>query len=113
MVAIGTIVKIGGIIYKYAKGVGKFTSGETSIVSRFPPNYRPYIKEIIKGANIVTAGGIISDIIHDEWNGFSPQKQLPKRDTFSQKRSTRRGYNFGRSNRHYKYCKRRRQSSYY
>ncbi len=86
MVAIGAAIKIGQIIIRFAKGAGRFTSGETTILSRFPPNYRPGIKQIIKGANIVTAGGLIADVLQSEWNEYGSIPQVPKKP-FSYKQS--------------------------
>ncbi len=96
---IGSVLKIGNVIYKLARGAGRFTSGETSILTRFPPNYRPYIKEIIKGANIVTAGGIISDVLQQEWN----ELQTPKRPKFTPGKFTQKRSQYSEYNRSKRY----------
>ncbi len=92
---IGAIITIGRIVYKVAKGTLAFGSGATSIVSRFPPNFRPYIKDVIKGANIVTAGGLISDIIHSEWEEYGTIQKIkrPKADKFQKKYQPKDSYN--------------------
>lgn len=100
---IGAAIKIGTIIIKVAKATRRMSAGGTAIVQRFPPTTRPYIKDIIKGANIVTAGGYIADIIHDEWNAISPpgiptskipnklKKKYPSNNRYNI--SSRNGYN--------------------
>ncbi len=32
--------------------------------SKFPPNYRPYVKDALRGADIAFSGGLISEAIH-------------------------------------------------
>ncbi len=106
---IGQAIKIGQTIYRLAKGVGRFTSGETAILSRFPPNYRPYIKQIIKGANIVTAGGIISDVLQQDYNEYATTPRIPRKyNQFQQKYSPGRSDYSGRWKRQF-YDKQRRR----
>ncbi len=39
--------------------------------SKFPPNYRPYVRDVLKGADIAFSGGLISEAIHFGLDGFS------------------------------------------
>ncbi len=59
-------IKIAPIIAKYARGFGKFTSGETTFVSRFPPSYRANVRTVLKGAQTVGYGTLISDILKSD-----------------------------------------------
>ncbi len=61
---IAGLFKAGQLAYRYGKTFGKFTSGETAFVGRFPPRYRGDVRTIIKGASTVTYGGLISDVLN-------------------------------------------------
>ncbi len=109
---LGAAIKIGQVIIKLAKFNRRFTRGGTAIVQRFPPSARPYIRDIIKGANIVSAGGIISDLIQQEWNEFSPPKiKRPPSDKFQKKYQSTSGYNSSRRNGYVSYNKRGRSNA--
>ncbi len=106
MPLLSTVIKVAPVIARYAKGFGKFTSGETAFVGRFPPRYRDTVRTIIKGASTVTYGGLISDIIKGSINDDGtpngnavPKKFIRKSNKFNQTR-----YRRGRSS-FRKYCK--------
>jgi len=89
---LSTILKLIPVISRYAKNAHRFSTGETTFVSRFPPAYRPYVKDVIKGFATVSTGGVISDILQADYNG-QVQKKVPRQsDKF------KKGYSPGRSN---------------
>ncbi len=106
MVVLSSVAKAIPIIARYAKGFGKFTSGETAFVSRFPPRHRETVRTIIKGASTVTYGGLISDILKGDDGTDHGDAQIRKNVKYppSQSRKTRGG-RFGRSNKYGKYSR--------
>ncbi len=96
MAVLSAAIKIGNIIVKYG---GKANIGATNrIVQTFPPNLRPYVRDVLKGANTVTVGGVISDILQAEWNEYAeiPKAPKPTSNQFQQERGKRPQYS-GRS----------------
>ncbi len=65
MTLIKTVYEIAKIAVRYGSRAGKFTSGQSTFISRFPPRYRSDVRTVLKGASTVTTGGIVSDIIKD------------------------------------------------
>ncbi len=108
MTLLKAAIEIGKIAFRYGKSAGKFTSGETTFVTRFPPPYRPYIRDVLKGAQTVFTGGLIADIIQNELNtgstestgGKIPERNGTKANKFRQKHFRR---NFHNGSRRYKY----------
>ncbi len=74
MVLIKTVVEAAKIAIKYGATGGRIVSGEAAFVSRFPPNYRPFVKDILRGFSIVTTGGIISDMLSTGNYGSIPTR---------------------------------------
>ncbi len=78
--------------------------------SKFPPNYRPYVKDVLKGADIAFSGGLISEAIHfgldalpkqSTGNGSSASKQYQTRNNMvgfgnRRKRNYCKGYRYRR-----------------
>lgn len=59
---------VGKALFEIAKVVIKkhgrnLLSAESNVITKFPPNLRPVASTILKGAQIVTYGGIVSDVI--------------------------------------------------
>ncbi len=65
MSLIKTVYEVAKIALRYGKRAGRFTSGETAFIRKFPPGYRKDVQTILKGAATVTYGGLASDIIKD------------------------------------------------
>ncbi len=93
MVLFKTVIEVGKVPFRYGKSVGKFTSGETSFIRRFPPNYREPVKTIIKGSNIVIHGGLVADILKG-WDNddiedapFQKQREFPKTRKYNKTRN--------------------------
>ncbi len=83
MPLLSSIIKVAPIIARYARSAGKFTSGETAFVGRFPPRYRDTVRTVLKGSQTVFAGGLVSDILKGSLddNGMEPdgiQKKITK-----------------------------------
>ncbi len=107
MPLIPTVIRIANLAYKYGKTAGKFTSGETSFVGRFPPRYRGDVRTIIKGASTITYGGLISEGLTSLLNQDGTDHgnaQIPRvnRSPYS-KRKARGGFG-RRTNRYRKRC---------
>ncbi len=124
MPLLSSAIRIGQIAYRYGKTAGKFTSGETAFISRFPPPYRDTVRTILKGAQTVTYGGLVADILKgqigtDQGNGIPKKVRDLSRGRY-QKRYRQKFYNsrynkYGSRNRRpcCKFCKPRyRQRSY-
>ncbi len=89
----------------------------------FPPHLRLPAKRWNRYAQIAISGGLIYDIIHDNWNAISPkQRQAPNRlqQKYSKQPSDRSGqykYRSGssyyRRQRNSRYCKPSRKRMYY
>ncbi len=114
MPLIPTAIRIGQLVYKYGKTAGKFASGETSFISRFPPRYRADVRTILKGASTVTYGGLISDALRNlnSDDGTGIDNGLPSRNAKHvpyKSSKTRRRF----SRRTNKYCKCKQHRSYY
>ncbi len=62
---IKTVYEIAKIVVRYSGKVGRITSGESTILKKFPPGYRPYVKDVLTGTATAFHGGLISDIIKD------------------------------------------------
>jgi len=63
-----TIIKIVPIITRFLQTGNRIATGESAFLTRFPPNLRPYVKDVLRGFTIITTGGVISDIIQQDWN---------------------------------------------
>ncbi len=63
-------IEAGKIAYRFGKSAGKFTSGESTFIRRFPPHLRPYAKDVIQGGAIITHGGLIGDALNTFLNGL-------------------------------------------
>ncbi len=61
---LGAAIKIGNILIKFGKFAGGGLASGNRIVQTFPPNLRPYVRDVLKGTNIVTAGGLKNKIFH-------------------------------------------------
>ncbi len=75
-----TVVNIAHKIYKISKGFGKRAiSGQQydRIVTQFPPNYRPYVRDVLRGADVAFSGGLIVEALDLLGNGLSPSIQPP------------------------------------
>ncbi len=103
MTLLKTAIEVGKLAYRYGKDAGKFTSGETAIISRLPPNLRGDAKVIIKGFTTVTYGGIIADLLGSDDEGIGDDGQIPFSSTKPKTRKqfkTRRRHSRCPSNRH-------------
>ncbi len=109
MPILSSVIKIAPIVARYAKTFGKFTSGETAFVSRFPPRYRDTARTIIKGASTVTYGGLISDILKGINDDGTPSATFQKKSSTNQQRKTRnrfRGNSYNeRGFKHKRHCR--------
>ncbi len=101
-------IKIAQVAYRYGKTLGKFTSGETAFVGRFPPRYRDTVRTIIKGASTVTYGGLIADILKDNMgltdtgiDGVQTGLQQPKSNKYDKTRNRYRGRSYKRKSNGY------------
>ncbi len=65
MTLLKVVIEIAKIAIKYGGIAGRITSGQSAVLSRFPPHLRPYAKTVIKGATTVTYGGLVADILKD------------------------------------------------
>ncbi len=108
MVIVKTAIEIAKIAFRVAKRGNRFTSGESTFIKRFPPNYRPYVKDVLTGAGIVIHGGLVADILKSE---FMPEtdigipaksqtykfnkKYYPNRRRYSRSRNKRYSNSFG------------------
>ncbi len=84
MALLKVAIEVAKLGYRFARSTGRFTSGETTFLTRFPKNYRPYVKDVIRGAGIVTYGGLISDALSGLDNGISPTAK-PTSNNFRKK----------------------------
>ncbi len=72
-----TVITVINTAYKVYKIVKRFNARMKPYgpyeqwSSRFPPNYRPYVRDVLKGADIAFSGGLISEAIHFGLDGFS------------------------------------------
>ncbi len=76
LVILSTAIRIAKIVARYGATGGRIISGESALVSRFPPAYRPYVKDILRAVSIATTGGVISDLLGNGQYGTVPS-QLP------------------------------------
>ncbi len=101
---LSTAIKVGTIALRYAKGFGKFSSGETTFVSRFPPAYRPYVKDALQGFQTVGYGGLIAEGLNAYMGltdtGIDGVQTSQPRDN-NQQRKTRLGRGRRTSSRHH------------
>ncbi len=65
MSLIKTVYEIAKIAFRYSGKISKFTSGESTILKKFPPGYRGYAKDVLTGTATAFHGGLIADIIKD------------------------------------------------
>ncbi len=68
----------------------------------FPPHYRPYVKDIVRGADIAFSGGLISEVI----NQIGGNGQKSSKSPSNYKRQKRNYMEQSKSKRQYKtgYC---------
>ncbi len=108
MVLVKTLIEIAKVGIKYGQTAGRIASGEATFISRFPPGYRGYAKDIIKGFTTVTYGGIIADLLTTGTDTTGGNGQIPKRSQFKtnkfSKKYSRYNRPYGRSRGKY-YCK--------
>ncbi len=109
MALLKVAIEVGKIAYKYGRTAGRIASGEATFVSRFPPHLRGYAKDVVRGANIIFAGGLISDALQGLDNGISTQK--PPGNNFGKKYNGIQRYRSSRNKyRVSKYARKRRSS---
>ncbi len=105
--SIVAIVTTANRIYKVAR---QFSNRATQynpysrFTEHFPPNYRPYIKDIMRGADIAFSGGLITEAIDYGMNAIpkkSPKSPYQNRQTrdYMEQFSTGRKYGKNRYNR--------------
>ncbi len=101
-------IKIGTAAFRYGKSAGRFTSGETTFITRFPPRYRQDVRTILKGASTVTYGGLISDTLKNALDdtGMSPDAFQKKKFKYQPRKQSQAYYRRGRSTKR-RYCKQR------
>ncbi len=92
------------VAFRVAKTVLRFSKRATDrgtkynpsmrFAELFPPNYRPYVRDIVRGADIALSGGLIAEIIGTDLDGISQKQKYYKkrqaRDNFQQSRYTGR-----------------------
>ncbi len=104
MVLLSVVRQVLKIALKYGGRAQRIGSGEAALLSRFPPNYRPYVKDIFTGTAIVQGGLLISDLLttgEDSTQDASipyefSKKPYRKRQEYSGKRR-QSAYSFRRS----------------
>ncbi len=108
--AIDVGLRVAQLAYKYGKGASKFTSGETSFITRFPPRYRSDVRTILKGAQTVSYGGLIAETLMSQDGTDSGEYAVPKNGRSKtgkqyQTRSRYRGRTGGRYRQYKHFCK--------
>ncbi len=75
-----SIIAIADKVYKIYKITKRFTKrnlvdppGYRRIVEQFPPGYRPYVKDVLRGSDIAFSGGLISQVLQQINDGISPE----------------------------------------
>ncbi len=58
-------IEVAKFAIRHGTTAGRIATGEATFLSRFPPNVRPFAKDVFRGISIVTTGGIVSDLIKD------------------------------------------------
>ncbi len=112
-----TIINVANKIYRITKGFTKrTTTGQQydRIVTQFPPNYRPYVRDVLRGADVAFSGGLIVEALDLLGNGLSPSVQPPSnqiRQTRSDLVKSRTG-RFRYSKYTPKYCRPKRRQKY-
>ncbi len=78
------VIQLAKTVYRITKRVStyatKYNPG-ARFAEHFPPNYRPYVKDIYRGTEIAFSGGLISDAIEMLNDGISPPAlRAPKKE---------------------------------
>ncbi len=92
MPLISTAIKVAQLAYKYGKVAGKYSSGETTFITRFPPAYRENVRIVLQGLAKVTYGGLIGDALSYLGNDAVSPK-VPSKAPRPYKTHSRYGYN--------------------
>ena len=71
-----TVIQTAAKIYKVAKRIRAGSPAE-KFVGKFPPHYRPYIRDVLRGADIAFSGGLIVEGLDFMMDAVPPFKQTP------------------------------------
>ncbi len=94
---------------RFQRRAAKLDPGNRFIERYFPPHLRKPARYVYQGSLAVYTAGVIYDIIQENWNAISPQKQPDKTGKFPKSNRSGRGYNSSsrnvrfRNQRKYKY----------
>ncbi len=87
-------------LYQYGKPV---VTGD-SFISKFPPGFRPYVKQLTKASEIAFTGGLVSDILKGLDDGVDEDAPVQPKSSYGKYKKTRNRYTGRTRSRNSKFC---------